>query len=290
MNVSAPSPAPATATVSSITPSTELEVWRRYDDDEQRLTAPVSERMLDLAGLRRGHRVLDIATGRGEPALRAALRVAPDGHVLGTDRSADMLAFARERASRAGIVNLRCEATDAQTLAGVPDQAFDVALCRWGLMYLDDPRAAIAAVRRCLLPGGLFVAAVWVEPARVSYWSMPRDVLARHVALPPVDAAAPGTFHYAAAERLRADLVSTGFVVEHEQEMSTSAMEASTPEGLVAWCLAFGLARLLAAHPPAVRDAWERDMVDAASQWRDADGMVRLGGVTRLVVARRGAS
>ena len=285
MNVSAPAPAPAP--VSLTTPPTELELWRRYDDDEQRLTATVSERMLDLAGLRRGQRVLDVATGRGEPALRAARRVAPDGHVLGTDRSADMLAFARERASRAGIVNLRCEATDAQTLAGVPGQAFDVALCRWGLMYLDEPRAAIAAVHRRLVPGGLFVAAAWVEPARVSYWSMSRDVLARHVALPPIDPAAPGTFHYAAPQRLRADLVSTGFAVEHEEEMPTSVMEASTPEGLVAWCLAFGLARLLAAHPCAVREAWERDMVAEASHWRDTDGVYRLGGVTRLVVARR---
>ena len=62
---------------------TPEEIWRRYDAVESRLTAPLSERMLDLAGIRPGMRVLDLATGRGEPALRAARRVAPDGFVVG---------------------------------------------------------------------------------------------------------------------------------------------------------------------------------------------------------------
>ena len=127
-----------------LTLPTEKDVWRRYDDDEQRLTAAVSERMLDLAGVRRGQRVLDIATGRGEPALRAAARVGPEGVVVGTDRSDDMLAFARERASRAGIANLTLAVADARTLAGVPGQGFDVALCRWGLMYVGVTRLVVA--------------------------------------------------------------------------------------------------------------------------------------------------
>ncbi len=267
---------------------TEQEVWRRYDDDEQRLTASVSERMLDLAGVgggQHGQRVLDIATGRGEPALRAAARVAPDGVVLGTDRSADMLAFARERAAVMGLTNLTLQVADAETLEGVPD-AFDIALCRWGLMYLDQPRRALAAVRQRLTPAGTFAAAVWTEPARVSYWSMPRDVLARHAPTPPIDLAPPGTFHYAEPQRLRNDLASAGFAVTHEEYVATSVMEAATPDGLVAWCLAFGLARLVATHPPSVREAWRRDMVIEAARYRDLDGKYRLGGVTHVVVAR----
>ena len=264
----------------------EAEIWRRYDDDEQRLSAPVSERMLALAGARPGLRVLDIATGRGEPALRAAQRVAPGGHVLGTDRSGDMLAFARERASRAGIDNLGLQVADAETLEGVPERAFDVALCRWGLMYVGQPRCALAAIGRRLVPGGLFVAATWAEPARVSYWSMPRDVLARHATLPPVDFALPGPFHFADTARLRADLTSEGFAPEHEEEMTTPVMEADAPAGLIAWCEAFGLARLLEGQPAGVRDAWRRDMTAQAEHFRDADGFYRLGGVTRLVAAR----
>jgi len=267
-------------------PLTETELWHRYDEDERRLTARVSERMLDVAGVRRGQRVLDIATGRGEPALRAAARVAPEGFVLGTDRSDDMLTFARERAAEAGIENLTLEVTDAETLEGVPDSAFDVALCRWGLMYLDQPQRALASLKRRLIPGGTFVAAVWAEPARVSYWSMPRNVLARHALVPPVDMAVSGTFHYAEPERLRADLTSAGFSVEHEEDVATPVMEAATPDGLIAWCLAFGLRRMLAGHPSSLGHAWQRDMTAEAPRYLDADGMYRLGGVTRLVLAR----
>ena len=50
------------------------EIWRKYDQMEARRTAPLSERMLDLAGVAAGKRVLDLATGRGEPAIAAAHR------------------------------------------------------------------------------------------------------------------------------------------------------------------------------------------------------------------------
>jgi len=266
-------------------PPTAVEAWRRYDDDEQRLSAHVSERMLDLAGLRPGSRVLDIATGRGEPAVRAAARVAPDGYVLGTDVSEDMLEFARARAAAESVRNLTLCVTDGETLAGVRERAFDAALCRWGLMFFGRPRRALQSARRCLRAGSTLVAALWAAPELVSWWSMPRGVLARHVRLPEIDGAAPGPFRYAVSETFRDDLSGAGFTFEHEEDIATPVMEAPTPDGLVDWCLAFGLARMLADQPESVRTAWRRDMLSEAGRYRDADGMYRLGGVTRLVVA-----
>jgi SAM-dependent methyltransferase len=265
----------------------DAEVWRRYDDDEQRLTAAVSERMLDLAGerLRDGARVLDIATGRGEPALRAARRVAPHGTVTGTDRADTMLAMAAERAAREGVTNLSLQVADAMTLAGVPAHAFDVALCRWGLMYVDDPVAALASMRRRLVPGGVAVAAFWAEPARVGYWSVPRDVLARHAGVAPVDASVPGTFRFSDPAVIARDFGAAGLRVAHVEERFTAVMEAESADGLVAWCRAFGLARLLADAGTAVQAAWEADLRAEADLLRDPDGVIRLGGVTRLVVA-----
>ncbi|MDB5219966.1 MAG: methyltransferase protein [Myxococcaceae bacterium] len=266
--------------------ATLVETWRRYDDDEQRLSAHVSERMLDLAGLRPGSRVLDIATGRGEPALRAAARVAPDGVVVGTDVSDEMLDFARARAAALAVTNLDLRVSDGETLAAVPERGFDAALCRWGLMFFAHPGHALAALRRRLRSGHPLVAAVWAEPERVSWWSMPRVVLARQVTLPAIDVTGPGPFRYAAAETFRADLADAGFSVEHEEEVATPVMESATPDGVVDWCLAFGLARLLAEQPPAVGEAWRRDILVEAARYRDADGMYRLGGVTRVVVGR----
>jgi ubiquinone/menaquinone biosynthesis C-methylase UbiE len=266
-------------------PLTAVEAWRRYDDDERRLSAHISERMLDLAGLRPGTRVLDIATGRGEPALRAAARVAPDGFVLGTDISDDMLDFARARAATESVTNLSLRVTDGQSLAGVPEQAFDAALCRWGFMFFERPREAMRSVRRRLRPGGVLVAAVWAAQEDVPWWSMPRGVLARHAKLPAIESTAPSPFRYAAPQTLRADLTGAGFSVDHEENLATPVMEAATADGLIDWCLAFGLARLLAEQPASVTAAWRRDMSTEAERYRDADGLYRLGGVTRVVVA-----
>jgi SAM-dependent methyltransferase len=277
----APAPSPA------VRVPTPVDAWRRYDADEARLSAHVSERMLDLAGLRPGSRVLDIASGRGEPAVRAARRVAPDGVVVGTDRSDEMLAFARERAATEAVAaaNLSLRVVDGETLAGIPDGAFDAALCRWGIMYFDRPREALASARRCLRPGGLYVAALWAHPARASWWTMPREILARHAALPAVDPDAPGPFRFGAPAALHAGFAAAGLEPMHEEEIDTPVMESATPDGLVDWCLAFGLARLLAGQPPAVAAAWRRDMLAEAGARRGADGRYRLGGVTRLVVA-----
>jgi SAM-dependent methyltransferase len=263
------------------------EIWRRYDATEARLSAPLSERMLDLAGIGPGARVLDLATGRGEPAIRAARRVSPGGRVVGVDVSEGMLRMARERADAEGVTNLELCATSAESLDGVPTASFDAALARWGLMYMSAPVAALSATRRALVRGGLFVAAVWVEPERVSYYTLPRRALERYRSVPSVDPEAPGPFHYADEERLKRDLATARLAVEHVEEMEVDVMEAETGAELVAWARAFGLARLVDDLPAPTQRAWEADLVEAAEPLRRG-GVFRLGGVSRVVVARAG--
>jgi len=264
---------------------TAEEIWRTYDGLEQRLTAPVSERMLDLAELRPGMRVLDLATGRGEPAVRAAHRVGPSGAVLGVDLSEGLLQMARERAAREGLSNLELRAMNAELLEGVPTAHFHRTLARWGLMYLDSPVAALSAARRAMVPRGVLVAAVWAEPERVPYFTLPRRVLEKCVSLPPINADAPGPFRYADAAQLHQDFRAAGFTIEHVEEQEVAVMEAETGAELVAWTRAFGLARLLNDLPEAIQQAWEAELVEETEPLRK-DGCVRLGGVTRLVVAR----
>lgn len=267
---------------------TPAEIWRIYDDTEQRLTAPVSERMLDLAGLRPGMCVLDLATGRGEPAIRAARRVGPSGLVVGVDVSEDMLQMARARAEREGIENLELRVANVETLQDLHPPRFHAILARWGLMYLDSPVAALEAARRAMLPGGPLVAAVWVEPDRVPYYSLPRRLLERYRPLPPIDPEAPGTFRYAYPDRLQRDFEAAGFAIDHVEEMEVSVMESATDEALIAWTRAFGMAPLLDGLPAGVQQAWEADLLRVTGPLR-ADGLVRLGGVTRIVVARDGS-
>jgi ubiquinone/menaquinone biosynthesis C-methylase UbiE len=265
-------------------PSAE-QIWRQYDAMELRLSAPLSERMLDLAQLQPGMRVLDLATGRGEPAVRAARRVAPDGSVLGVDPFEGMLKMARARADREGIDNLDLRVSSAETLDGVPHAHFDACLCRWGLMYFDAPIAALTASRRALVSGGVVVAALWAEPERVPYYTLPRQVLARHAAVPAIDSDRPGTFYYGDLPRIERDFLHAGLRIELIEEMSVQVMEANSPAELIAWCRAFGLGRLLQPLPVHTQQRWEQDMQREADRLL-VHGPIRLGGVSRLVRAR----
>jgi SAM-dependent methyltransferase len=265
------------------------EIWRRYDRMEARLTAPLSERMLDLAGVGPGMRVLDLATGRGEPAIAAAHRVGPSGSVLGVDVSASMLEMARQRAAHEGVMNLELRVMSATSLDAIPATSFDSTLVRWGLMYMDAPIDALVGARRALVPGGVLVAAVWAVPDRVPYFTLPRRVLEKYRALPPIDPDTPGTFYYADSNRLPRDLERAGFEVEHVEELDIPVMEAENASELIAWVRTFGLTRLLNDLPEQVQRSWEEELARQTEPLRK-DGFVRLGGVTRIVVASRADS
>ena len=143
--------------------SARAAAWRKWFHILEAGAQPLSDRMVALAGIEPGSRVLDIATGLGEPAVTAARRAAPDGHVLGIDLSPDMLAFARSRAVEAGLRNLEFREMDANAL-DLPTAAFDAVLSRWGLMFIPDLAGALTRIHACLAPGGRFVAAVWGPP------------------------------------------------------------------------------------------------------------------------------
>ncbi|MFN7132012.1 MAG: class I SAM-dependent methyltransferase, partial [Myxococcales bacterium] len=259
--------------------------WRSYDAMEARLTRPVTARMLELAGLAEGRRVLDVGCGTGEAGLAAAPLLGTSGFVLGIDLAEPMLALAREKASRAGAVNVAFHRADAQELA--LDAAFDVALARWSLMYVDDPERALERIRRSLVASGRLVAAFWAEPARVEFAWLPREVLSRFVTLPPEAREGRGVFRFADEATLQHALRRSGFTVELLEELRVPVVEAPDGEALLRWVGVFGggMARAIAALEPQTR----RELADALT--REAEpyrvgGTLQLGGVTRLVVAR----
>jgi len=260
------------------------EVWRAYDRMEARLTAPLTERMLDLAGVGPGMRILDLATGRGEPAIPAAHRVGPSGSVLGVDISASMLAMAKQRADHEGLTNLDLRAMDAASLGDLPTGHFHATLVRWGLMYMDSAVVTMAAARRAMVPGGLLVAAVLAEPERCSYFSLPRRVLEKYRPLPAVDPTSPGPFRYADVERLRQDMEQSGLKIEHVEDLVLPVMEVETTAEAIAWVRAFGLTALLNELPASAQHSWEEEFGRQAEALRQ-DGHIRLGCATHIVVA-----
>ncbi len=90
--------------------------WKEWSEFNDSADGHISERLVELADVQSGSRVLDVAAGYGEPALTAARKAGPEGRVVATDISAEMLAFGRERAAAAGLGNVEFMESDASSL------------------------------------------------------------------------------------------------------------------------------------------------------------------------------
>lgn len=234
---------------------------------EARLTAHVTERMITLAELRAGQRVVDVGCGDGVVARAALKRVQPGGVVHGFDPDAAAI----DRARAHTVEGLSWERSTAEAFRST--EWFDAALARWSLAAMADPSAALEAIADVLRPGAALVFATW---ASAEWWSIPRAVIERFVALPRRPAGAPGAMRFANIDDALA-LLKLRFQVEAVEQVATPVVEGP-PELLVAWVEhVFGgwmtAAPDLAACRAALRDEFVRHS--------------RLSGTTHLVLARR---
>ena len=128
-------------------------------DEQQRLMSQanyigeLTAQLFRSAGLSRGMRVLDIGCGVGDVSLLAADMVGAQGEVIGVDNSAAAIATARQRASQAGVTNVRFVCADLDAFE--PDAPFDAIVGRLVLLYFPDPAALLRRLLRHLVPGGL---------------------------------------------------------------------------------------------------------------------------------------
>jgi ubiquinone/menaquinone biosynthesis C-methylase UbiE len=119
------------------------------------IATPVSVGLLDAADLEPGERVLDVACGTGVIARLAAEQVGPSGSVTAIDVAPDMISVAESTSAAAGT-HIEWHVSDAATLP-LRDNAYDVVLCQMGLMFMEDKPAALAEMRRVVVPGGRVV-------------------------------------------------------------------------------------------------------------------------------------
>ena len=129
----------------------------------ERWLGEATELMLDQAGVGPGSRVLDVAAGAGGQTLTAARRTGPDGVLLATDISEQLVERVRINAIAEGVAHVYATVADAEQLEFDPG-AFDAAICRLGLMVLLDVAGALRGIRVALRPGGRFSAVVYDEP------------------------------------------------------------------------------------------------------------------------------
>jgi enediyne biosynthesis protein CalE5 len=147
--------------------------WEKWGKDlEDQGARQVSERLVELARIECGHKVLDLACGYGEPAVTAALKIHTSGSVLGIDISRGLLLIAKKRARTYGLTNIQFEQENIERIV-LPKSYFDAVLCRWGLMFLQDIESTMRKVYNSLVSGGRFAIAVWGPPERVPMLSIP---------------------------------------------------------------------------------------------------------------------
>lgn len=186
--------------------------WQKWWKITENAAEKVSRRLIELAEIKQGSRVLDIATGIGEPAITAANQVGNSGHVLATDISSQMLSIARQRAISLGLEQvIEFKEGDAETI-DLSASTFDAALCRFGLMFLPDLRTGLSNIYRSLVDGGRLAAAVWASPDKVPFIAVGLNTVMKETKSPPPPPAdTPGPFSLSDESMLRNSLIESGF-------------------------------------------------------------------------------
>jgi SAM-dependent methyltransferase len=166
--------------------------WESTEVAEQRsrgrarraeLQGPATELMLDLAEVRTGSRVLDVAAGTGDQTVMAAQRVGPTGYVLATDISASMLKLAADAAQEAGFTNVETRVMDAENI-DLDADSFDAAICQLGLFLFSNPAKVLRAMRRVIRPGGKVAALVFSTAEKNPYQGITLGVAHRFGSAP----------------------------------------------------------------------------------------------------------
>src|SRR5882762_2432904 len=137
-----------------------VAAWRKWHAQIATFTHGATEAIIEAAHLRPGMRVLDLASGVGDPALSIAREVAPSGRVTATDLGPGMISLAEELARKKGLTNIEFREASAESLP-FPNESYDVLTCRFGIMFFPDLPKALRECLRVLKPGGRAVFVAW---------------------------------------------------------------------------------------------------------------------------------
>jgi SAM-dependent methyltransferase len=260
--------------------------WAQHAEYADVRGAQSAERMLELADVGAGDRVLELACGPGGLGLAAAERVAP-GEVVLTDVAEAMTAIAAARAAERGLTNVSARVLDLERI-DEPDASYDVALCREGLMFAVEPGRAVGEIARVLRPGGRVAVAVWGPRERNPWLGVVMDVVSAQIGRPVPPPGVPGPFALADDGRLRGLLGGAGLVDVQVGELSVPLRAASFDEW---WArtsaLAGPLSAILASMPAAGVQALRERARHAARPYETASGGLDFPGVTLIAFGRR---
>ncbi len=246
----------------------------------------VTEALVEYAQPRAGMQVLDLASGTGEPGITLAQRVAPGGRVTAVDMSAELLELAAQRARNKNLSNFSIQQADAHQLPFL-DQTFDLATCRFGVMFFRDVNRALAELRRVLKPEARACFVVWGSFDQ-PYWETTMQVVQKYAGGPLLDPGGANPFRFSADGSLSEALRAAGFRDVEESERKVPWIWRGSAEEVFEYATGVSvpfrgmLDRVSAEKWPAVRS----EVYAAIDQYRVGDE-IRFGAVVILASGRR---
>lgn len=258
------------------------KAWNDWGGTLRTWLGPATEAMLDMAKVDTGSRVLDIAAGAGDQSLQAAARTGPGGHVLATDISSNLLAYAAAAARAQGCTQLEVRVMDGEALALEPG-SFDAAISRVGLIYFPDQQRALKGILAALEPGGRFATIVYSTPQNNAFFSLPVSIIRERAQLPPPAAGQPGPFSLGSPGVLCQALTDAGFVDAEEHVVAAPLRLPSAADCARFERESFGaLHQMLAGLDAPAQDSVWSDIEQALRRFEGPDGFV---GPCELVIA-----
>jgi ubiquinone/menaquinone biosynthesis C-methylase UbiE len=246
--------------------------WAKWEEKFSSGLVNATDTLLDMACVRPGMRVLDLACGAGSQTLRAASRVGSTGCVVASDISGAMLEYVREHARRAALDNIRTVECAAEDLNTAQDP-YDAAISRLGLMLFSSPSKALQAVQRVLKPKARFAALVFTTPAKNPFAALPMQILLRHAGKQPPAPGQPGLFALGNNGVLERLLSASGLVDVRTAIVRAPIRLANASEALQMMQEAFGAFRAVVSdlNESGKAKAWD-EVADCLRQFETQSG------------------
>jgi ubiquinone/menaquinone biosynthesis C-methylase UbiE len=236
------------------------------------VTGLVSDWIADRADPQPGQTVLELAAGTGDLGFKIAPRVGPEGRVISSDFSPEMLDVARRVGEAHGVTGVEHRVLDAERME-LDDDSVDAVVCRFGYMLMAEPLAALRETRRVLRDGGRLAFAVWSTPERNPWAAVPGMTLVQRGHLPPPEPGAPGIFAMGEPGRVRELVTGAGFADPEVEEIAFEFRYADFDDlwdSLIR--LAGALAQAVNELPDEEREATRAAIRDNVASYRGDDG------------------
>ncbi len=270
------------------------ESWGEHVDHVERRAEAVTRLMIDAVAPAPGDEVLELACGAGGLGLAIADQVTPGGRVVLSDVAPEMVAIASTRAAGrdqdgGAAAQVSAQVLDLEQL-DVPDDSFDIVVCREGLMFALDPVRAATEIARVLRPGGRAAFAVWGPRDRNPWLGVLAEAVQQHTGTPVPPPGVPGPFSLGADGALETVLTAAGLEHIGLQPVDVPTHDASFDDY---WRLRTDLAgplkSRLAVLPAQDLAAIRETVRERLSQYERADGL-RIPGLAYVASARRPAT